>query len=85
MNRFLPLVAAAAALRPLVELHRCGDYVVVDKPPGLCMDGVAAAYPGARFVHQLDKPTSGCLALALHGQGHLLRRAEERPRSEATN
>ena len=67
MNRFLPLVAAAAALRPLVELHRCGDYVVVDKPPGLCMAGVAAAYPGARSVHQLDKPTSGCLALALHG------------------
>ena len=55
-----------------VELHRCGDFVVIDKPADLGMDSadgpsVAALFPGVKWVHQLDKPTSGCLAMALHG------------------
>ena len=51
-------------LRPR-ELHRCDNYVVIDKPPSLSMDGVQALYPEAKFCHQLDAATSGCLALAL--------------------
>ncbi|CAH0366917.1 unnamed protein product [Pelagomonas calceolata] len=47
------------------ELHRCDSYVVIDKPPSLSMDGVQALYPEAKFCHQLDAATSGCLALAL--------------------
>ena len=47
------------------ELHRCDNYVVIDKPPSLSMDGVQALYPEAKFCHQLDAATSGCLALAL--------------------
>lgn len=50
------------------ELHRCADYVIIDKPPSLCMDGghdsVQGLYPEAKFCHQLDAATSGCLALA---------------------
>ena len=39
--------------------------VSIDKPPSLSMDGVQALYPEAKFCHQLDAATSGCLALAL--------------------
>ena len=47
------------------EIHRCDSYVVIDKPPSLSMDGIQALYPEAKFCHQLDAATSGCLALAL--------------------
>lgn len=59
-------------------LHRCDDYLIVDKPPGLltvpgkgpekqdCLiNRLLPAYPNARIVHRLDQPTSGLLVVPL--------------------
>jgi tRNA pseudouridine32 synthase/23S rRNA pseudouridine746 synthase len=64
-------------------IHRDDRLLVLDKPAGLlsvpgigpanqdCLAGrAAAAYPGARIVHRLDRETSGVIALALDADTH---------------
>ncbi len=70
----------AAFVRSLV-LHRDDDVIVLNKPPGLAVQGGAkttrhldALLEGLRFdaekkpklIHRLDRDTSGCLVLARH-------------------
>ena len=71
---------AAADLRALV-LHRDDDIIVINKPPGLAVQGGVkterhldamldalrfGAVERPRLVHRLDKDTSGVLVLARH-------------------
>ena len=64
-------------------LHRDDRLLVFDKPSGLlsvpgigpgkadCLAArAAAAYPGARIVHRLDRDTSGVIILALDAEAH---------------
>jgi tRNA pseudouridine32 synthase / 23S rRNA pseudouridine746 synthase len=59
-------------------LHRCDDFLIVDKPAGLltvpgkgpekwdCLiNRLLPTYPNARIVHRLDQPTSGLLVVPL--------------------
>ena len=64
-------------------LHRDDRLIVLDKPTGLlsvpgigpekadCLASrVAAAHPGARIVHRLDRDTSGVIVMAFDAEAH---------------
>lgn len=64
-------------------LHRDDRLIVLNKPAGMlsvagigpekadCLAArVAAAHPGARIVHRLDRDTSGVIIMALDAQAH---------------
>jgi len=64
-------------------IHHDPRFLVVDKPTGLlsvpgigpekadCLASrVAAAHPGARIVHRLDRDTSGVIVMALDAEAH---------------
>ncbi len=70
-----------AVLPPI--LNRDDRLIVLDKPPGLlsvpgigqekadCLAArAAAAHPGARIVHRLDRDTSGVIVMALDAEAH---------------
>ena len=64
-------------------LHRDERIIVLNKPAGLlsvpgigpekadCLAArIAAAFPGARIVHRLDRDTSGVIVMALDAEAH---------------